>query len=295
MLNIAELASLAKSLAGVVGDHVSQTVGQLRGEVEHLRKQLAEIPEPIPGPPGPPGQDAPSVDLSEIAALVLIPEPVPGQPGRDGDSVSVDEVRLMVAEAVALVSIPEPVPGQPGRDGDSVSVDEVRRMVAEAVALVRTPEDGRDAAALDILPSVDLSKSYPRGTYATHDGGLWRAHSTTSGARGWECIVDGIKSVEVQHDPADPRAIRVAVSKSSGGVVEQLICVPSMIYRGVFAPGQFATGDTVTWGGSLWHCDEPTCDKPGEAGSKGWTLAAKRGRDGRDGSNGRDLVRGAPL
>ncbi|HDK7109809.1 TPA: phage portal protein, partial [Klebsiella pneumoniae] len=32
---------------------------------------------------------------------------------------------------------------------------------------------------------------------------------------------------------------------------------------------------------SLWHCDEQTQDKPGETGSKGWTLAAKRGRDGR--------------
>lgn len=58
---------------------------------------------------------------------------------------------------------------------------------------------------------------------------------------------------------------------------------PVMIYRGVFKDGQkYERGDTVTWGGSLWHCEDETADKPGE-GAKAWTLCAKKGRDGKDG------------
>lgn len=54
------------------------------------------------------------------------------------------------------------------------------------------------------------------------------------------------------------------------------------LYRGVWREGHiFESADRVTWGGSEWHCNEPTSDKPGE-GSKAWTLCTKRGRDGKD-------------
>ena len=56
----------------------------------------------------------------------------------------------------------------------------------------------------------------------------------------------------------------------------------SLKYRGVHEPSvAYDTGDTVTHGGSLWHCNVLTKERPGE-GSKAWTLAVKRGRDGKD-------------
>ncbi len=56
----------------------------------------------------------------------------------------------------------------------------------------------------------------------------------------------------------------------------------SLKYRGVHEPSlAYDTGDTVTHGGSLWHCNSLTKERPGE-GSKAWTLAVKRGRDGKD-------------
>lgn len=56
------------------------------------------------------------------------------------------------------------------------------------------------------------------------------------------------------------------------------------IYCGVFKEGQeYMPGDMVTWGGSLWHCNERTADKP-DVGP--WTLAVKKGRDGKDAKNG---------
>jgi len=66
------------------------------------------------------------------------------------------------------------------------------------------------------------------------------------------------------------------------------------IYRGVFQEGKaYERGDLVTWGGSVWHCNAETPEKPGD-GSKSWTLAVKKGRDGRDGKDGEKGERGAP-
>jgi hypothetical protein len=69
-------------------------------------------------------------------------------------------------------------------------------------------------------------------------------------------------------------------------------------YRGVWKEGEeYTWGDFVTLGGSLWHCNyEPlyaegptptTKAKPGT--SEDWTLAVKRGRDGKDGENGKSI------
>jgi integrin beta 3 len=57
--------------------------------------------------------------------------------------------------------------------------------------------------------------------------------------------------------------------------------VPMIIDRGVYSEErEYATGDAVTWGGSLWIAQAPTAQKPGQ--SETWRLAVKRGRDGKD-------------
>jgi len=56
----------------------------------------------------------------------------------------------------------------------------------------------------------------------------------------------------------------------------------SLAYKGVYAAGEvYDVGSLVTCGGSLWHCDRLTKAKPGEAADC-WTLAVKKGRDGKD-------------
>ena len=110
---------------------------------------------------------------------------------------------------------------------------------------------------------------------------------------GWECIVNGWASTEII--TYSERGFGVSITDTAGGTTQKQLELPAMIYRGIFKAGMYAAGDTVTWGGSLWHCDEPTEDKPGEVGSKGWTLAAKRGRDGRDGRNGIDKTAAVKL
>lgn len=67
-----------------------------------------------------------------------------------------------------------------------------------------------------------------------------------------------------------------------GRVQEIVAALPTMQYKGVFSEGTtYRAGECVTWAGSLWHANEATAERPGD-GSKAWTLAVKRGRDGKD-------------
>jgi integrin beta 3 len=61
--------------------------------------------------------------------------------------------------------------------------------------------------------------------------------------------------------------------------------VPVLIYRGAWRAGDYERGDTVTYGGSLWHCNVTTAEKPDE-GVEAWTRAVRRGRDGKNGDKG---------
>lgn len=77
---------------------------------------------------------------------------------------------------------------------------------------------------------------------------------------------------------------RTLLFKFTSGDITEIheLYMPVMIYRGVFVDGStYTRGDTVTWAGSLWHCEDETAEKPGD-GAKSWRLAAKRGRDGKD-------------
>ncbi|EQA2471473.1 phage portal protein, partial [Escherichia coli] len=164
------------------------------------------------------------------------------------------------------------------RDGRDYDPDVLKQAVLEAVNALPAPQDGRDATALEVLPAIDDQKSFPRGTYATHLGGLWRAYEKTHGMRGWECLVDGVADIDVSM--TGERLFSVVIRQSSGQCTEKTFSLPVMLYRGVFRAGEtYHPGDTVTWGGSLWHCNSMTADKPGDAHASGWTLAAKRGRD----------------
>ncbi|MCR2796192.1 phage gp6-like head-tail connector protein [Enterobacter kobei] len=265
--DIAAMVSQAVAAIPVPQDGKSVTADDVQPMIQELvSKAAAEIPVPKDGKDADPAMLKQAVELAVSEAVAAIPVP------QDGKSVTVDDVQPLIQELVSS-AIPE--------------IPDVKSLVREAVALLPPPEpgqdgeDGRDALAIEILPHIDDKKNYPRGTYATHNGGLWRAYEKTHGMRGWECLVDGVASIDVLQ--SEQRCFTLTVNRTSGGSETKTFDVPVMIYQGVFKSGQeYLPGDTVTWGGSLWHCDEQTKDKPGENGSKGWTLAAKRGRDGRD-------------
>jgi len=178
-MNLRELEAQAEFLAPVIAAAVAKAVAPLNQELADLRKCLADRPMPV------------EPDLEAIAALVKLPEVKDGEPGKDAEPVDL----AAVAEAAAkLIVLPEVKDGDPGKDAEPVDLAAVAALVeipapekvdVEAIARaaaalihvpeVKQPEDGRDAIDLEILPAIDESKQYPRGTYATHLGGLWKS------------------------------------------------------------------------------------------------------------------------
>ncbi|WP_250667959.1 phage portal protein [Escherichia coli] len=233
-----------------------------------VKDAVSQIPVPRDGRDYDPDVLQQAVQEEVQKAVSEIPVP------QDGKSITPADVQPMLSQMVkdAVSQIPAP------RDGRDYDPEVLQKAVQEAVNALPLPQDGRDAAALEILPGIDEQKHYPRGTYATHNGGLWRAYEKTCGMRGWECIVDGVAGVDIQQDGA--RCFTVTLTRSGGERNVKSFALPVMLYRGVFAEGaEYQPGDTVTWGGSLWHCNALTTDRPGETGTTGWTLAVKKGRD----------------
>lgn len=238
---------------------------------EMVAKAVGDLPRPKDG------KDADPLVVAEMVAKAVAEIPKP----QDGRSVTVEDVSPMVAEEVskAVAAIPRP------KDGESVPADAVQKMVDEAVtkalSAVAAPKDGapgRDALQLELQPAIDLEKTYARGTYAKHAGGLWRAFEATKGLHGWECVVEGIADLRIDQDG---REFTLVARTSSGAEVTKSIKVAALVDKGVFKAGaDYEAGDGVTWGGSFFIAqkDAPT-GHPGEPGSNGWRLAVKRGRD----------------
>lgn len=81
----------------------------------------------------------------------------------------------------------------------------------------------------------------------------------------------------------DGRTLTVKM-QAADGVVEKSIRVASIIDRGIYnkAAGDYEKGDAVTHGGCLWIAQQDAPEgAPGMVG-KGWRLAVKKGRDGKD-------------
>jgi integrin beta 3 len=197
----------------------------------------------------------------------------PGPPGRDG--------------AAGPAGEPGP-PGDPGRDGRDGMPG-------------RDGEPGRDALAVQILDAIEPQRSYARGTYACHEGGIVNSVRATDplnagGAleqAGWRVVVRGLDAADLAIEN-DMRTLQIQLRYTGGATVTKTLQVPAMIYRGVWREGDaYAKGDTTTRGGSLWvlTADQQT-GAPGGADT-GWVLAAKKGTDGRDGLRGEKGERGA--
>jgi hypothetical protein len=166
------------------------------------------------------------------------------------------------------------------QDGIETLGDRLKALETRDTPIPKDGMDGRDAFEIDVLPVIDFARNYPRGTLAQHQGGIWRAYANTHGEHGWSCVVDGIAKTFVSMD--SERSFTVHIERASGAHETASFALPVLIYRGVYQAGEtYRCGDVVTWAGSLWHCNATTDTKP-DAGGDAWTLAAKRGRDGKD-------------
>jgi len=295
------VAARPKDVEQGAGIHIDS-----RADPEMVREVVARAVAALP--PAKDGKDGASIHPDTVALMVreAVDKAVALRPKDDG--ADADPVELRVREAVDLAVAALP-PAKDGKDGASIHPDTVALMVRDAVDLavakVALPKDGkdgapgRDAAELSVLPGIDEARSYPAGTYAKHMGGEIRAERRTDpvkdgdlAAAGWSVAREGIAGVVVTQGE-DPRVIDVACMLTGGAKTVSAWRMPVMIYREIWREGEFDQGDVVTWGGSAWHCQRKTTDKPGT--SADWKLMVKEGARGKDAERpaaaARDVVR----
>jgi hypothetical protein len=194
-----------------------------------------------------------------------------------------------------IKNLPKPENGKDGEDAPAPTAEQIAEAVtAWMVANFTQPtngkdgNDGKDSTEIEVLPSIDDDKSYPKGTWASYKGGLIKSTRTTSALigkslleAGWDVIVQGVHSVEVHPLAEGEFAVKTILTGGKDHITK--FAVPVMVYKGIWKEGAYTKGNTVTTGGSLWHCNKDTTDKPGT--SEAWQLCAKKGTDGRDGKD----------
>ena len=188
-----------------------------------------------------------------------------------------ESLKSRIAELEARPA-PEVLKGDPG---DSVEPEAVHKMVVEAVskaiAEIPTPKDGKNAAGI-----VEALKDEGELVLTLEDGRLIR-----TGIRDGEDGNPGLNGFDLEDfnvEKGDDG--RTFILKFDRGDTrhEYELTFPVPVYCGIFKEGEaYVPGDLVTWGGCLWHCDKETTEKPDSAD---WTLAVKKGRDGKDAKNG---------
>lgn len=294
-----------ETIVKALADAFRPLLEELRGRV----KAIEDMPKPADGkageqgPPGPPGErgadgsPGPAGEAGRDGAQgdqglpgsdgPVGPEGPPGRPGDRGEKGDPGEQGEKGADGK------DGAPGEPGPQGPPGLQGERGEAGKDGVdgrdgRDGQKGEPGRDALQLELLGSIDAERSYPARTYARHAGGLWRSYEQTDRMKGWECIVEGVAELRIEHD--EHRKFAIVTRMSSGNEVRREAVLPVVLDKGVYREGNnYEQGDATTFGGSLWIAqkDAPV-GKPGEPGSDGWRLAVKRGRDGRDGRDGID-------
>jgi hypothetical protein len=245
----------------------------VRGELATVQRALDEKSASLEAmikaiPPGTPGEKgADGRDGRDGKDGIDGKDGAPGERGADGinGKDAVIDTAAIVENILALVPVPKD-----GRDADPV---DTAAIVKEVLAQIPVPKDGKDATVdTDALVREVVSLvPTPKDGRDGRDGTPGR---------------DGITMEQV-----DKSAARIALSVLAAGKLEgrtlkwgdQSAHIPIPVYRGVWREDEvpYDAGDMVTFGGSVWHANEGTSEKPGE-GKTAWTLVVKRGANGRD-------------
>lgn len=179
--------------------------------------------------------------------------------------VTAEQVGEMVAKAVSELPPPEP-----GKKGDDCDMEAVARMVAERV----DEAIGKIPPAKDGIGLCDALRGKDGNLILTMSDGSIRDLGPIDGKDAEPFTLD-----DFDIEPLDERSIRMKFTHANECHSFDLE-FPVPVYRGVWqSDGEYTRGDMVTWGGSMWHADEPEKGMKPDVGQ--WSQAVKKGRDGR--------------
>lgn len=210
------------------------------------------------------------IDALEKRELLLPEKGDPGEQGPQGNEgpageVDMAAVKALINEAVAALPPAEKgEPGDPGEPGtDGAPGADGRDGVDGA--------DGKDGVGL-----ADALKDAEGNLVLVMTDGRTKSLGKIDGADGR----DGADGITPTFIDAEFKGRTLRLTFDGDRVCEFQMATPE--YVGPFkAGGEYEPGDMASWAGSVWHCDEWRGLKPGEPES-GWTLAVKKGRDGKD-------------
>jgi hypothetical protein len=295
-----DAATFGADVVAAVRSFLEQEIDPLHARIAELEKQLAETPAPKDGKDG---ADGKSITLEDVAPLILsevekavaaIPPAKDGQNGKDADP---ELIKTMVADAVAALP-----PAENGKDADPAETEEmVIKHVERILAGWERPKNGIDGK--DGAPGADGKDGAPgqdgldgkdgrngldavkffrddkghlivvKSDGSTDDLGEYVGKDGAPGKDGADGVGFDDMSCEVRDDG-------VYLVWEKGELVKEAR-LPIPMDRGIYKQGQtYGAGDGVTWGGSFWIAQEQTTEKPDTG--KGWRLAVKKGRDGKD-------------
>lgn len=258
------------------------------------------------------GLDGKSITIDDVApmlkrlvdeAVAAIPKPKDGEDGKKGDpgknaepvlvtDVVAELIRcsdlhpvldLLAAEAVSKHFEANPL--RHGKDGDNASPQMVATAVAEHLQANPIPaaKDGRDGLDLKDLFRADggrLMAVLSDGT--TRDLGVFVGKDGINGK-------DGLSMADITRT-YDGDTHEVVERWTVAGEQKEL-----RYPAGGISPGGFWKEGTVaraaqafTHDGHLWFAKRETRVKPSIEAKDDWQLAARKGRDGKDGRNGID-------
>lgn len=283
-------------------DFVNTVVGLIKGVKDDLlgRIELLERREVVNGRDGTNGKDADMAVVEELKSQIVLlrseltqrPEP------RDGKDVDMVAVTATIEAAVikAVGEIPKP------QDGKSLTVEDVAPLIASqvatAVSALPVPKDGvgmlsavidrsghlivtaSDGATKDVgvVAGTDVDMADVERLIAGEVGRIDKPKDGAPGVNGVDGV--GFDDLSVEYDGERT----VAFVFQRGDVKKSFpIKFPFLVYRGIYQPQKsYDIGDTVTYGGHLWHCKDITITPPGD-GSKGWQMCVRKGDRGKDG------------
>jgi integrin beta 3 len=237
------------------------------GDGSTLRPGTVLGPEGPPGPPGPPAGSDPLA--LRVQAMEARPVVVGGVIDHEGALLlSYHDGSTLRLGAVAGAQGPQGPPGPAGpANDDGPLAGRVAALEGRAVVGALIGQDGRLVLACADGSRLDAGRAVGRDGVDGRDG------APGEPGLGFEDLACTLGE--------DGRTVTLRFERGGRAMAFDLV-LPAMVYRGVYEAGRaYLPGDTVTFGGSAWVCGAATTERPGEEAS-GWTLAVKRGRDGKD-------------
>lgn len=257
-----------KQVEGLVALAVTpEQLEEVRAAWERAYRDDIAAFKQLPGPKGEDGKDAPAVSPAELVAELVKSEAL------------APLIDLMVADAVAKHFEANPV--RDGRDGE-------RGPQGEKGDAGERGADGKDGVGL-----ADALIDREGALVLTMTDGRAKTLGVVVGRDGADGK-NGRDGIDFDKCVGHFDAERGYVLTFSAGETSAEHVLPYMRHGGFWSEGKGAkAGESWTHDGALWIAKRETGAKPCLENREDWILAARKGRDGKDGRNGID--RTAPV